>query len=148
MSRTAQNGDHHLPARACFNYFLFGLTSIALLGIKYSMLSKDLVAASTTALVLSILSEKESYGYELIQRVKELSGDKVHWSEGMLYPVLHWMEQEKFIESEWRAADSGRRRKYYFLRKEGRKALVAEKEQWMAVHTTLAKLWNPLPHSI
>ena len=55
------------------------------------MLSKELVAASTTTLVLSILSEGEEYGYALIQRVNELSAGQVEWSEGMLYPVLHWM---------------------------------------------------------
>src|SRR5579864_5477075 len=103
------------------------------------MLSKELVAASTTTLVLSILSEGENYGYSLIQRVKELSGGEVEWSEGMLYPVLHWMESEGLIESEWRGAESGHRRKYYRLRQKGRKALQAEKKQWMIVHQTLSK---------
>ena len=112
------------------------------------MLSKELVAASTTPLVLSILSEGESYGYELIQRVSELSKGKVQWSEGMLYPVLHWMEKEKWIESEWRSAESGRKRKYYRLRTEGRKALRNEKEQWTVVHTTLANLWKTQPNLI
>ncbi|MEK7685985.1 MAG: helix-turn-helix transcriptional regulator, partial [Verrucomicrobiota bacterium] len=51
------------------------------------MLSKELVAASTTTLVLSILSEGDSYGYALIRRVQELSAGKIQWSEGMLYPV-------------------------------------------------------------
>src|SRR3984957_15629711 len=106
------------------------------------MLSKELVAASTTTLVLSILSEGEDYGYALIQRVNKLSGGDVQWSEGMLYPVLHWMEKEDLIESEWREAETGRKRKYYRLRKEGRKALQEEKQQWLAVHETLAKLWK------
>jgi hypothetical protein len=55
------------------------------------MLAKELVAASTTTLVLPILSEGENYGYALMQRVNELSEGRVPWSEGMLYPVLHWM---------------------------------------------------------
>lgn len=108
------------------------------------MLSKELVAASTVPLVLSILSQGESYGYELIQRTQELSDGKIQWSEGMLYPVLHWMENEDLIESEWRA-DSGRRRKYYRIRSEGRKTLVAEKDQWTTVNSMLTKLWKPLP---
>src|SRR5678816_1082357 len=78
-----------------------------------AMLTKELVAASTVPLVLSVLTEGENYGYALIQRVRELSGGKIEWTEGMLYPVLHWMEKEKLIESEWREADTGRRRKYY-----------------------------------
>jgi PadR family transcriptional regulator PadR len=109
------------------------------------MLSRELVAASSTTLVLSILSEGENYGYALIQQVTELSGGEVEWSEGMLYPVLHWMEKEDLIESEWRQAESGHRRKYYRLRQKGRKALQTEKEQWTAVNNLLTKLWKTRP---
>jgi DNA-binding PadR family transcriptional regulator len=111
------------------------------------MLSKELVAASTVPLVLSVLTEGENYGYALIQRVRELSGGRIEWTEGMLYPVLHWMEKEKLIESDWREAETGRKRKYYRLRKEGRKTLQAERQQWMSVHETLSKLWNTQPSS-
>ncbi len=52
------------------------------------MLAKDLVAASSKPLVLSILAESESYGYAIIQRVRELSGEEIEWTEGMLYPVF------------------------------------------------------------
>jgi PadR family transcriptional regulator, regulatory protein PadR len=107
-----------------------------------AMLSKELVAASTVPLVLSVLTEGESYGYELIRRVRELSGGEIEWTEGMLYPVLHWMERERMIESEWREAAGERRRKYYRLRKEGRMALKHEQQQWMAVHAALTKLWK------
>jgi len=113
-----------------------------------AMLAKELVAASTVPLVLSVLTEGENYGYALIQRVRELSGGKIEWTEGMLYPVLHWMEKEDLIESEWRAAETGRKRKYYRLRKEGRKALKQEKEQWLTVHETLTTLWKTSPNLI
>jgi PadR family transcriptional regulator PadR len=106
------------------------------------MISKELVAASTTTLVLSILSEGESYGYALIQRVRELSGGNIQWSEGMLYPVLHWMEEQGLIESEWKEAETGRKRKYYRLRKEGHRALKTEKDQWTTIHATLTQLWK------
>ena len=111
-----------------------------------AMLSKELVTASTVPLVLSVLTEGESYGYELIRRVRELSGGRIEWTEGMLYPVLHWMERERMIESEWRAAAGERRRKYYRLRREGRMALKEEHQQWMAVHGTLMKIWKTKPH--
>jgi DNA-binding PadR family transcriptional regulator len=109
------------------------------------MLSKELVAASTVPLVLSVLAEGENYGYALIQRVRNLSEGRIEWTEGMLYPVLHWMEDEDLIVSEWRAAESGRRRKYYRLRQQGHKALNVERQQWMAVHETLGKLWKIKP---
>lgn len=110
------------------------------------MLSKELVGASTVSLVLSILAEGENYGYALIQRVRELSDGQIEWTEGMLYPVLHWMEREGLIESEWRKPETGRKRKYYRLRKEGRKALQTERQQWLTVHNTLTKLWTSQPH--
>jgi len=112
------------------------------------MLSKQLVAASTVPLVLSVLSGGESYGYELIQSVREMSNGRIEWTEGMLYPVLHWMERENLIESKWRDSDIGRRRKYYSLTKSGRKALQTEQQQWMSVHTTLMKLWKTKPRLI
>lgn len=109
------------------------------------MLSKELVAASTVPLVLSVLEEGENYGYALIQRVHELSDGQIVWTEGMLYPVLHWMEREGMVESEWKEAESGRKRKYYRLRKAGRQALQTGKHQWLAVHATLSKLWKLSP---
>jgi len=107
-----------------------------------------MVAASTVPLVLAVLSEGENYGYALIQRVRDLSDGQIVWTEGMLYPVLHWMEKEKLIQSEWRAADSGRKRKYYSVRKEGTTALGVEKQQWTTVHTILTKLWKAQPNLI
>jgi PadR family transcriptional regulator, regulatory protein PadR len=112
------------------------------------MLSKELVAASTVPLVLSVLAEGENYGYALIQRVRELSDGRIEWTEGMLYPVLHWMEKQGLILSEWRQGDTGRKRKYYKLRNAGKAALKTEREQWLTVHTTLTTLWKIKPSSI
>ncbi|MHC5083584.1 MAG: PadR family transcriptional regulator, partial [Planctomycetota bacterium] len=100
-------------------------------------LSKDLVAASATPLVLTILSQGESYGYAIIKRVHELSGGAMNWSDGMLYPVLHRLEKQKLIVSETRKAENGRMRKYYRLKKEGQKAIERYKQQWAAVSATL-----------
>ena len=77
--------------------------------------------------------------------MRELSGGRIEWTDGMLYPVLHWMEKEGLIESESREAETGRERKYYRLRREGRKALQAEREQWLTVHRTLTRLWKTNP---
>ena len=115
---------------------------------KTAMLAKDLVAASSKPLLLSILADGESYGYEIIQKVREVSGGHIEWSDGMLYPVLHRLEREGLIDSEWKEADSGRDRKYYFLSSKGNKTLNAEREQWLKVHNTLCKLWKIKPVSI
>jgi PadR family transcriptional regulator, regulatory protein PadR len=107
-----------------------------------NMLTKELVAASTEPLVLSILSGGESYGYALIQEVKRLSGDKIEWTDGMLYPVLHRMEREGWIASRWAEAENGRKRKYYSLKKDGRKALKDQREQWGAISEVFRQLWK------
>jgi PadR family transcriptional regulator, regulatory protein PadR len=106
------------------------------------MLHKDLVAASSTPLVLSLLARGESYGYELIQQIRSLSGEQIAWSEGMLYPVLHRLEKEGLVAAEWKITEAGRKRKYYRINRQGRTALQEEKRQWEVVHGTLAKLWE------
>jgi PadR family transcriptional regulator, regulatory protein PadR len=105
-------------------------------------LEKELVAASSVPLVLSILAEGESYGYAIIQRVKELSDGKIQWTDGMLYPVLHWLEDQGYVRSAWRESESGRRRKYYRLKPQGKQALREQQEQWQVVNTALTKLWD------
>jgi PadR family transcriptional regulator PadR len=109
------------------------------------MISKALVAASTKPMILSILMSGENYGYQIIQKVKELSGGKLEWSDGMLYPVLHRLEKDRFIRSKWKISDGGRLRKYYLLTEAGREELEKERRQWLSVHEALSKLWKPLP---
>lgn len=106
------------------------------------MASKELIAASTRPLVLAILAKGESYGYSIIQQVKELSGGELEWSEGMLYPVLHRMERDELIIAKWKVPDGGRRRKYYRLSASGKRAIKTEQRQWLRVHETLMTLWG------
>ncbi len=104
-------------------------------------LGKDLVAASTTPLVLAILAEEDSYGYAIIKRVTELSGGQLQWTDGMLYPVLHRLERQGLVAARWSASESGRRRKYYRITKDGRAQLAAQREQWRVVDETLRVSW-------
>lgn len=108
-------------------------------------ISKDLVAASATPLVLSILSEGENYGYAIIKRVHELSGGQMQWTDGMLYPVLHRLEEQKLIQSKWRESETGRKRKYYQIKKKGTRALKEQQNQWKVVYSTLRQLWESGP---
>lgn len=103
--------------------------------------SKDLIAASATPLILAILKENDSYGYAIIKQVKELSGDELIWTEGMLYPVLHRLEEQQLIESYWKGSDSGRKRKYYRIKEAGQEELELQKKQWEMVHSALSKTW-------
>jgi DNA-binding PadR family transcriptional regulator len=107
-------------------------------------INKDLIAASSTPIVLAILAEGDSYGYAILQRVRELSGGRMEWTDGMLYPVLHRLERLGHIEARWETADSGRRRKYYRVTAAGRKQLAEERRQWQAVDATLRSIWKVL----
>ncbi|HYE30920.1 MAG TPA: helix-turn-helix transcriptional regulator [Methylomirabilota bacterium] len=112
------------------------------------MLSRELVAASSKPLVLSILARGENYGYAIMQEVKALSAEKIEWTEGMLYPVLHRLERDGLISSRWGTADNGRERKFYNLTDKGRAGLRKERYEWLVVHQTLQRLWKTAPASI
>lgn len=107
-------------------------------------INKDLIAASSTPLVLAILAEGDSYGYAILKRVQELSGGRVEWTDGMLYPVLHRLERTGHIQARWQTAESGRRRKYYRITPQGRAQLAEERRQWQAVDATLRGIWRML----
>jgi DNA-binding PadR family transcriptional regulator len=106
------------------------------------VIQKELVAASTEPLILSLLSRGENYGYELIQEVKRLSGDELKWTDGMLYPVLHRMEANGWIKSRWVKLENGRKRKYYSLKKDGHHALKEKRAQWTVISSVLGGLWE------
>jgi DNA-binding PadR family transcriptional regulator len=105
-------------------------------------INKDLIAASSTPIVLAILAEGDSYGYAILQRVRELSGGHLEWTDGMLYPVLHRLERLEQVEARWEVAASGRRRRYYRITPQGRAHLAEQRRQWQAVDATLRGLWQ------
>ena len=107
-------------------------------------ISKDLVAASSTPIVLAILAERDSYGYAILKRVRELSGGHMEWTDGMLYPVLHRLERQGHIEARWEESATGRRRKYYRITSGGWAQLAEERKQWQAVDATLHGIWGSL----
>ncbi len=103
---------------------------------------KELVAASAVPLILSLLTHGESYGYAIIQTLRERSAEQITWTDGMLYPVLHRMEENGWIKARWAEGETGRKRKYYAITSRGEKALAQHREQWMTVHSTLVGLWK------
>lgn len=109
-----------------------------------SKISKELIGASAIPVILAILDKNESYGYEIMQRVKELSNDRIEWKEGSLYPVLHKLEKNGLIKSLWKMAENGRHRKYYAINRKGRKALAEEVDNWKLVYRIMEELWKDL----
>src|SRR5918998_4769090 len=104
-------------------------------------INKDLIAASSTPIVLAILAESDSYGYAILKRVRELSGGELEWTDGVLYPLLHRLERLGYVTTEWRTPPEGRRRKYYVLTDDGRAALAEQRRQWAAVTRALNDVW-------
>lgn len=105
--------------------------------------SRELTAASAKPIVLSILAQGETYGYEIIQKVRELSDNEIRWTEGALYPVLYRLERKGMIESEWKNTPQGRKRRYYRLKQAGHKALSLDRLQWKITNNTMDRLWGP-----
>ena len=106
------------------------------------MISRELIAASTEPLVLSILQARENYGYAISEKVHALSGGKMEWTEGMLYPVLHRLERRGLLKSRWQTADGERKRRYYALTAKGRRHLAERRREWLTVHETLTEAWG------
>src|SRR5947208_15615078 len=105
-----------------------------------SMIPKELVAASAEPLILSLLEQGESYGYAIFQEIRARSEEQLKWTDGMLYPVLHRMEEKGLINSRWVKVENGRKRKYYSLKRDGKRALEKHFEQWKMVNSVLTSL--------
>ncbi len=105
-------------------------------------IDKDLVAASATPLVLGILADGELYGYAILKRVAELSGGRMEWTDGMLYPLLHRLERLGYVAASWGTSEVGRRRKHYSLTPSGRALLRERQDQWEVVADALRKAWE------
>ncbi|MDF1697782.1 MAG: PadR family transcriptional regulator [Saprospiraceae bacterium] len=106
------------------------------------MISKDLIAASSIPLVLSILNEGEDYGYSIIKKVMAASNNQLQWKEGSLYPVLKKLEKKELISSVIRV-ENGRKRKYYSINRSGKDRLEVLKNEWQLITNTIQMLCNP-----
>ena len=106
-------------------------------------MNKDLTAASAVPLILSLLIEQEDYGYSIIRRVRECSGGSLEWAEGMLYPIMHRLEQQGSLAARYAvAAENGRRRKYYQITDSGIIQLKKLRDEWRMVNRTLESSWD------
>jgi len=110
-------------------------------------LNKELMASSLAPIVLMILRGGESYGYQIIQELRDKTGGQLNVAEGTLYPVLKKMEAKKWIEGNWKKAESGRERRYYAITSKGKMELDQQYSQWNFINDLIHKLWE-LPISI
>lgn len=103
-------------------------------------IDKGLIGGSTILLVLTLLSESDKYGYEIIKELELRSDKTFQFKEGTLYPVLHKMESDGFLKSYMATGDTGRERKYYQITNKGKKQLIEEKEKWKVFSLSVNKI--------
>ena len=100
----------------------------------------DLVQGTLDMLLLKIVALEPMNGFAVSQRLKQVSGDILQVSDGSLYPALHKLEQEGWIEAEWRTTENGRRAKFYSLTKPGRKKLADEADNWGRLSAAISRV--------
>jgi PadR family transcriptional regulator, regulatory protein PadR len=102
--------------------------------------NKELVGASTSLMVLGVLAKAPSYGYEIVKRVNGEAGDLFTWQEGTIYPVLHKLEKDGHVRTQWQEADSGRQRKYYYITAKGRELLTEGVREWSGFYKLFLRI--------
>lgn len=107
--------------------------------------NKELIGASTRLLILATLAREASYGYAIIRSINSEADGLFTWQEGTVYPVLHKLEKEGSLRTQWQQADTGRKRKYYYITAQGREILEEGAEQWNGFHQMIRSM-NEAPN--
>jgi PadR family transcriptional regulator PadR len=94
-------------------------------------MKNEMIKGYIDGIILSILSERDSYGYEISQYINEVTYGDFHLKEGTLYPALKRLEANHYIEGYWGEQEGGPRRKYYRILDEGKTQLEKIKSSWI-----------------
>ena len=106
-------------------------------------ISKELIGASAVPIILSVLQMGDSYGYEIVQRVKKITDGGITWKEASIYPVLKKLEAGGLIKSYWKVRKTERPRKYYTIQADGKKQLEKNMNEWNMIQVVFNELWKP-----
>jgi PadR family transcriptional regulator, regulatory protein PadR len=98
----------------------------------------DLVQGTLDLLILKVIATEPMHGWAIAQRIKQISNDVLQVGQGSLYPALHKLEQQGWIEAEWGESENNRRAKYYSLTRAGRRAMDQEAAQWERLSTAIS----------
>ena len=93
-------------------------------------------------LILQTVALEPSHGYAIAQRLQQISKDTVQINQGSLYPALHRLEQKGWLKAAWRQSETGRDAKFYSITRKGQKQLVAVKETWARLASTVELIFN------
>ncbi|MUV36691.1 putative DNA-binding protein YwzG [Lentibacillus sp. JNUCC-1] len=104
------------------------------------MFNRELVKGSTSLLVLQLLDERDMYGYELVKEMDRRSDHTFQMKEGTLYPALHKLEKQAYVEHYWSHEDRGPARKYYRITEAGQALLSERTNEWHQYVQVMNKL--------
>jgi PadR family transcriptional regulator, regulatory protein PadR len=104
------------------------------------MFNRELVKGSTSLILLHLLAEKEMYGYELVKEMEKRSDYTLEVKEGTLYPALHKLEKQEYMESFWKESEKGPARKYYRITETGLQILEQKVTEWKNFVQTIDKV--------
>jgi PadR family transcriptional regulator PadR len=90
----------------------------------------DLIQGTLDLLILKTVSLEPQHGWAIARRIQQVSNEVLQVTQGALYPALHRLEQQGWVEAEWKLTDTGREAKFYTLTRAGRKQLEKELAQW------------------
>jgi len=105
-------------------------------------MDEELTAAPAAPVVLAVLSEGESYGYEILKRVRESSVGEYAWTDAMVYPLFHRLRRLGYVTTEWRTLPEGRRRNYYAITDHGRTVLARRQGLKVLAMDALGEMWR------
>jgi PadR family transcriptional regulator, regulatory protein PadR len=100
----------------------------------------DLLQGTLDMLVLRTLVPGPLHGWGISQRIQQVSADVLRVNQGSLYPALHRLEEEGWIEAEWGASENNRKAKFYRLTRAGRKRLDEERLNWERLAAAIARV--------
>jgi transcriptional regulator len=103
----------------------------------------NLVQGTLDLLILRTIQLEPMHGWAIVERIRYMSKDQLSVGQSALYPALHKLEQQGWIEAEWRVSEKNRRAKYYKLTAAGRKALKVETAQWERLSAAIAMIVKP-----
>ncbi|MBQ2828478.1 MAG: helix-turn-helix transcriptional regulator [Clostridia bacterium] len=103
-------------------------------------IKKELSKGSSSLLVLSVLENKDMYGYQIIKEIELRSEHVFNFKEGTLYPILHNFENNGYVKSYWEESEQGRKRKYYHITKKGLDVLKKSREDWKTYSSAVGKV--------
>lgn len=103
-------------------------------------MDKNYIGVGSNLLILSLISRKDMYGYEIIKNLEILSENVFQFKEGTLYPILHRFESLGYIKSYFKTAENNKERKYYQITSSGLKQLETEKDQWEIFKSSVSRV--------